>query len=129
VLTRSALFTHRYFYRHGLGISKLHWLPSIWWREFIGTVVALGMIRELGPVLTGLMVTGRAGSAITAEIGTMEITEQVDALRTLGIILSIFSGAAYFGRNTHPSLLISFLQHVWCYWWVHCFGVRTLSQP
>lgn len=53
--------------------------------EFIGTVVALGMTRELGPVLTGLMVTGRAGSAITAEIGTMEITEQVDALRTLGI--------------------------------------------
>jgi phospholipid/cholesterol/gamma-HCH transport system permease protein len=53
--------------------------------EFIGPVVALAMVRELGPVLTGLMVTGRAGSAITAEIGTMEITEQVDALKTLGI--------------------------------------------
>lgn len=53
--------------------------------QFIGTIVALGMIRELGPVLTGLMVTGRAGSAITAEIGTMRITEQIDALRTLRI--------------------------------------------
>lgn len=53
--------------------------------QFIGTVVALGMIRELGPVLTGLMVTGRAGSAIAAEIGTMSITEQIDALRTLSI--------------------------------------------
>lgn len=53
--------------------------------QFIGTVVALGMIRELGPVLTGLMVTGRAGSSIAAEIGTMRITEQIDALRTLGI--------------------------------------------
>lgn len=53
--------------------------------QFIGAVVALGMIRELGPVLTGLMVTGRAGSAITAEIGTMKITEQLDALRTLRI--------------------------------------------
>jgi len=53
--------------------------------QFIGTVVALGMIRELGPVLTGLMVTGRAGSAITAEIGAMRITEQIDALRTLRI--------------------------------------------
>lgn len=53
--------------------------------QFIGAVVALGMIRELGPVLTGLMVTGRAGSAITAEIGTMEITEQIDALKTLRI--------------------------------------------
>lgn len=53
--------------------------------QFIGAVVALGMIRELGPVLTGLMVTGRAGSAITAEIGTMRITEQIDALETLRI--------------------------------------------
>lgn len=51
--------------------------------HFIGSVVALGMIRELGPVLTGLMVTGRAGSAIAAELGTMRITEQIDALKTL----------------------------------------------
>ncbi len=53
--------------------------------QFIGAIVALSMIRELGPVLTGLMVTGRAGSAIAAEIGTMRITEQIDALRTLRI--------------------------------------------
>lgn len=53
--------------------------------EFIGPVVALSLTRELGPVLTGLMVTGRAGSAMTAEIGTMQITEQVDALKTLCI--------------------------------------------
>jgi len=53
--------------------------------QFIGAIVALGLVRELGPVLTALMVTGRAGSAITAEIGTMIITEQVDALTTLRI--------------------------------------------
>lgn len=53
--------------------------------QFLGAVVALGMIRELGPVLTGLMITGRAGSAMAAEIGTMNITEQLDALRTLHI--------------------------------------------
>lgn len=53
--------------------------------EFLGPVVALSLTRELGPVLTGLMVTGRAGSAMTAEIGTMNITEQIDALRTLCI--------------------------------------------
>lgn len=53
--------------------------------EFIGVIVALGMARELGPVLTGLMVTGRAGSAMAAEIGTMRITEQIDALHTLCI--------------------------------------------
>lgn len=53
--------------------------------QFIGIVVALGMIRELGPVLTGLMVTGRSCSAIAAEIGTMRITEQIDALKSLRI--------------------------------------------
>jgi phospholipid/cholesterol/gamma-HCH transport system permease protein len=53
--------------------------------EFVGPIVALSMTRELGPVITGLMVTGRAGSAIAAEIGTMRITEQIDALTTLRI--------------------------------------------
>lgn len=56
--------------------------------EFIGPVVALSLIRELGPVLTGLMVTGRAGSAMTAELGTMSITEQIEALQTLCIDLN-----------------------------------------
>ncbi len=53
--------------------------------QFIGSVTALGMARELGPVLTGLMVTARACSAIAAELGTMRITEQIDALITLRI--------------------------------------------
>lgn len=51
----------------------------------IGGIVAMGMTRELGPVLTGLMVIARAGSAMTAELGTMKITEQIDALKTLNI--------------------------------------------
>jgi len=46
-------------------------------------VVSVAMGSELGPVLTGLMVTGRVGAAIAAEIGTMKVTEQLDALRTL----------------------------------------------
>lgn len=54
-------------------------------KDFIGLVIAAGMIRELGPVLTGLMVTGRAGSAMAAEIGTMKINEEIDALHTLRI--------------------------------------------
>ncbi len=58
-------------------------------QDFIGSVVALGMARELGPVLTGLMVTARACSAMAAELGTMRITEQIDALITLRI--NIFS--------------------------------------
>lgn len=53
--------------------------------NMIGPVVALSLTRELGPVLTGLMVAGRSGSGIAAEIGTMQITEQIDALETLCI--------------------------------------------
>ena len=46
-------------------------------------IVAIGMVRELGPVLAGLMVAGRVAAAIAAEIGTMKVTEQIDALVTL----------------------------------------------
>lgn len=49
----------------------------------IATVVVLSITRELGPVLAGLMVAGRVGSSIAAEMGTMKVTEQIDALRTL----------------------------------------------
>lgn len=51
--------------------------------SLIGQLLSLAVVRELGPVLTGIVVAGRAGSAIAAEIGTMKITEQVDALRAL----------------------------------------------
>lgn len=51
--------------------------------QFIGSVVSLSMVRELGPVLTGMVIAGRMGSAVAAEIGTMQVTEQVDALYTL----------------------------------------------
>ena len=52
---------------------------------YVGSAVALSLIRELGPVLTALMVNGRAGSAMTAELGIMKITEQVDALRSMAV--------------------------------------------
>ncbi|MDR0952933.1 MAG: ABC transporter permease [Elusimicrobiota bacterium] len=51
---------------------------------YIGTIVGFSLVRELGPVLTAFVVAGRAGAAITAEIGTMKVTEQIDALHTLG---------------------------------------------
>ncbi|MDD5005265.1 MAG: ABC transporter permease [Candidatus Omnitrophica bacterium] len=50
---------------------------------YIASIIALSLTRELGPVLTALIVAGRSGAAITAEIGTMTVTEQVDALKTL----------------------------------------------
>jgi len=52
--------------------------------SLVGSVVALSLTRELAPVLTALMVTGRVGSAMAAELGTMRVTEQIDALTALG---------------------------------------------
>ncbi len=51
----------------------------------VGAVVSVAICRELGPVLTALMVTGRVGAAMSAEIGTMKVTEQIDALRALAV--------------------------------------------
>ena len=51
----------------------------------LGAVVGLSLIRELGPVLTGLLVTGRAGSSVAAEIGAMVATEQLDGLRMMSV--------------------------------------------
>ena len=51
----------------------------------VGPVVSVSMFRELGPVLCGLIVAGRVGAAMSAEIGTMKVTEQLDALRALAV--------------------------------------------
>ncbi|MDQ2867793.1 MAG: ABC transporter permease [Verrucomicrobiota bacterium] len=51
----------------------------------VGAVVSVAICRELGPVLTGLMISGRVGAAMSAEIGTMKVTEQIDALRALAV--------------------------------------------
>jgi phospholipid/cholesterol/gamma-HCH transport system permease protein len=52
---------------------------------YVGPVVALAILRELGPVLTAILVGGKVASGITAELGSMKVTEQIDALRTLGV--------------------------------------------
>ncbi len=53
-------------------------------KPYVGSIVGLALLRELGPVLAALMVGGRVGAGITAEIGSMQVTEQVDAIRSLG---------------------------------------------
>jgi len=58
-------------------------LPSLGIKYYIGAVVSKSLVRELGPVLTALIVGGRIGSGMTAEIGTMQVTEQIDALRSM----------------------------------------------
>ncbi len=68
-----------------LGLQGYYTLNQFGSAALLGPMVALSLIRELGPVLSALMVTGRAGSAMTAEIGIMRITEQVDALKLMGL--------------------------------------------
>lgn len=53
--------------------------------NYVGPVVALSILRELGPVLTAILVGGKVASGITAEIGSMRVTEQIDALRAIGV--------------------------------------------
>ena len=53
-------------------------------KGYIGVVVALSMLREIGPVFTAIMVGGRVGSGIAAELGSMQVTEQIDAMRVMG---------------------------------------------
>src|SRR6476659_8988563 len=53
--------------------------------NYVGPVVALSIISELGPVLTAILVGGKVASGITAELGSMKVTEQIDALRAIGV--------------------------------------------
>jgi phospholipid/cholesterol/gamma-HCH transport system permease protein len=53
--------------------------------NYVGPVVAVSILRELGPVLTAILVGGKVASGITAELGSMKVTEQIDALRALGV--------------------------------------------
>jgi len=68
-----------------LGLQVFITLSRFGSEAFLGPAVALSLIRELGPVLAALMVTGRAGSALTAEIGIMRISEQIDALTVMAL--------------------------------------------
>ncbi len=68
-----------------LAMQGFYTLKKFGSEGLLGSAVALTIIRELGPVLAGLMVTGRAGSAIAAEIGIMRISEQLDALDTMAL--------------------------------------------
>jgi len=66
-----------------LAVQTAYSLSSYGGLSFVGDLLALSIVRELGPVLTALMVAGRVGAGITAELGSMAVTEQVDALRVL----------------------------------------------
>lgn len=67
-----------------LAVQTAYTLEAFGAKLYVGEVVAISMTRELAPVIISLMVGGRVGAGITAEIGAMKVTEQIDALRALG---------------------------------------------
>jgi phospholipid/cholesterol/gamma-HCH transport system permease protein len=66
-----------------LALQTAYQLQRLGSEMYIANIVALSLVRELGPVITALVVAGRVGAAIAAEIGSMQVTEQIDALETL----------------------------------------------
>ena len=80
IVILTGFFTGAVFALQGATAFRLFNAESL-----VGSTVALSLARELAPVLTGLMVSGRAGSGIATEIGTMRVTEQIDALYTMAV--------------------------------------------
>lgn len=67
-----------------LALQTAYGLTQFGAKNYVGNIVGISLTRELGPVLTALMVCGRVGAGIAAEIGSMAVTEQIDAIRALG---------------------------------------------
>jgi len=67
-----------------LAIQAIEQFKAAGLEDRMGVIVSLSVVRELGPVLAGVMLAGRIGGALTAELGTMRVTEQIDALRSMG---------------------------------------------
>lgn len=68
-----------------LALQTAYSLPELGVKYYIGSVVAKSLVRELGPVLTALIVGGRIGAGMTAEIGSMTVSEQIDAMRSMAV--------------------------------------------
>ena len=68
-----------------IAVQTIEQFRAVGLEERMGAVVNLSVVRELGPVLAGIMLAGRIGGALTAELGTMNVTEQIDALRAMGV--------------------------------------------
>lgn len=68
-----------------LAVQTYHQFKKVGLEIYIGSVVGASMCMELGPVLTAIIVAGRIGSSTAAELGTMKVTEQIDALRTMAV--------------------------------------------
>jgi len=83
VLSLPIVFLVSLFTGMVLALQSAYQLTKMNAQIYISGLVALSVVRELGPVLTALIIAGRVGASITAELGTMKVTEQIDALETL----------------------------------------------
>jgi len=93
-------------YRCGHGVADGVTIYPIWTDIVDRDVVAIALVRELGPAFTGLLVTGRCATGIASELGSMLVTEQVDAMRAMGTDPSRKAGrAAPAGRTAHASVV------------------------
>lgn len=112
-----------------LGLQGYNTLRRFGSEAALGTVVALVLVRELGPVLTALMVAARAGSAMAAELGSMQSTEQVDALTVMAInpVQYLVSPRMLAGVISFPILTTIF--DVIGIWGGYAIGVGLMGAP
>lgn len=98
--------------------------------SLVGPTVALGITRELGPVLTGLIVAARAGGAMAARLGTMRVTEQIDALEVMGVnpVQYLVSPRVVAATLVMPLLcgIFDFIAMIGAYW--ICIGLFDLDE-
>jgi phospholipid/cholesterol/gamma-HCH transport system permease protein len=112
-----------------LGLQGYNTLRRFGSEGALGTVVALVLVRELGPVLAAIMVTARAGSAMAAEIGAMQATEQVDALTVMAInpVQYLVSPRVLAGVISLP--LLTGMFDVIGIWGGYIIGVGLMGAP
>ncbi len=112
-----------------LGLQGYNTLSRFGSEGALGTVVALTLVRELGPVLTALMIAARAGSAMAAELGSMQATEQIDALTVMAInpIQYLVSPRVLAGVISFP--LLTSIFDVVGIWGGYVIGVGLMGAP
>jgi phospholipid/cholesterol/gamma-HCH transport system permease protein len=112
-----------------LGLQGYNTLRRFGSEGALGTVVALVLVRELGPVLSALMVTARAGSAMAAELGSMQATEQIDALSVMAInpVQYLVSPRVIAGVLSFP--LLTSIFDVIGIWGGYVIGVGLMGAP
>lgn len=110
VLSLAIVMVSGVFIGSVLALQGYYTLSRFGANQFLGQLLALSVVRELGPVVTGLLFAGRAGSAITSEIGLMKATEQLASMRMMGVdpIRRVIAPRFWAGQISMPLLTLIF---------------------